>query len=837
MMTSVGQDLRYALRQLRRSPGFTAVAVVSLALGIGANAAIFSLFEQALLRSVPVQEPARLVNLSSPGPKSGSLTTGQAGHQESVFSYPMFRDMEAAQESFTGIAAHRFFGANLATGEQTVPGGGVFVSGSYFPVLGVRPALGRLLGPQDDEVVGGQPVAVLSHRFWEVRMGSDPGVLNRTIVVNGRPLTIVGVAPAGFDGVTVGARPDVFVPITMRGEVTSVSPGFDQRRAYWAYLFARLRPGVSVEQAAESLNRVYRPIIEEVEAPLQIGMTEQTLAQFREKRIVLEDGRRGQSTFHADVRTPLLLLMGITGIVLLITCANLANLLLARGARRGQELAIRASLGGTRNRLLTQLMTEACVLAIMGGAAALLVAQWTLYFIGGFLPANAAAFVDLQLQPAAVAWTAALALGTGLLFGIYPAAHATRPGLAGVLRSSAGQPSGGRSAMRFRTSLVTAQIALSMALLVSAGLFVRSLLEVSRVEVGISPDNLVAFDINPGLNGYAAEAARALFDRVEEELAAVPGATSVSAARIAVLRNDNWDTHVSVEGFEWEPGTDAAASYNNVGPAYFRTLGIPLLAGREFTTADGGTAPRVAIVNEAFARKFGLEARSVVGTRMAFGLGQGELDMEIIGLVRDANYSQVKEEAPPMFFTPWRQHEAGGLTFYVRTATDPRPLLATIPTTIRRLDAHLPVQNLTTVRRQLNENVFLDRMISALTAAFAGLATLLAAVGLFGVMAYTVAQRTREIGLRMALGAESGQIRRMVLGQVGRMVLVGGAIGIVVALALGRAAGSLLYGVEGHDPVVVAAGVLLLALVAMGAGYLPARRAASVDPMIALRAE
>jgi predicted permease len=836
-MGMIAQDLRFALRQLRRSPGFTAVAVVSLALGIGANAAIFSLFEQALLRPLPVQEPGRLVNLSAPGPISGSVTAGQAGRQHEVFSYPMFRDLEAAQEPFTGIAAHRFFGANLATGEQTMPGGGVFVSGSYFPVLGLRPAMGRLLGPQDDQVIGGHPVAVLSHRFWESRMGADPAVLDRTIVVNGYSLTIVGVAPPGFDGVTLGNRPDVFVPITMRGEVSSVSPGFDNRRAYWLYAFARLRPGVSPEQAAGSLNRIYGPIIRDVEGPFQEGMTEQGLARFMEKEIVLSDGRRGQSTFHADVRTPLLLLLGITGIVLLITCANLANLLLARAARRRQELAIRASLGGRRSRLLGQLMTESVVLAGMGGAAALFVAGWTLSFMGAFLPSNAAAFVDLDLQPSAIAWAGAVALGAAVLFGVYPALHATRPGLAGVLRASAGQPSGGRSAIRLRMSLVTAQIALSMALLISAGLFVRSLLEVSRVEVGMNPDNLVAFDINPGLNGYDAAASRALFERVEEELAAIPGATSVSAARVAVLRNDHWETNVSVDGFAWEAGTDAAASYNEVGPAYFRTLGMALLAGREFASADAGAAPRVAIVNEAFARKFGLDPVRAVGRRMAIGLGQGDLDMEIVGLVRDANYSQVKEEAPAMFFTPWRQQDASGLTFYVRTAGAPEPVMATIPALIRRLDANLPVQNLSTVRRQLNENVFLDRMISALTAAFAALATLLAAVGLFGVMAYTVAQRTREIGLRMALGAEGSQVRRMILGQVGRMVVVGGAAGLLAALALGRAARSLLFGVEGHDPVTVVAGTLLLAGVAMAAGYLPARRAARVDPMIALRAE
>jgi predicted permease len=836
-MSVLMQDLRYALRQLRRSPGFTAVAVVSLAFGIGANAAIFSLLEQILLRPIPVHAPDRLVNLSSPGPASGSVSCGQAGSCDTVFSYPMFRDLERAQEPFTGIAAHRFFGANLATGEQTVPGAGVFVSGSYFPVLGVQPALGRLLSTQDDQAVGGEPVAVLSHRFWEARMGADPGVVGRPIVVNGRTLTIVGVAPRGFDGVTLGNQPDVFVPITMRDEVTPGASALDERRAYWVYLFARLRPGVSLEQAGEALNAVYRPIIAEVDAPLQEGMTADGLSRFRDKVVVLEDGRRGQSTIPADTRTPLLLLMAITGVVLLITCANVANLLLARGARRRQELAIRASLGARRSRLTAQLLTEVGVLAILGGAAGLVVGSWTLSLVGAFLPPEAGAFVELGIRPAVIAWAAVLALGTGLVIGIYPAAHATRTGLAGALRMSAGQPSGGRATIRFRAALVTAQVALSMALLVSAGLFARSLLEVSRVDVGLTPDNLVAFDVTPGLNGYDVTASHALFERMEAELAGIPGVASVSAARVAVLRNDNRDNNVSVEGFAWEAGVDAAASVNQVGPGYFRTLGIPLLNGREFVTADGPSAPRVAIVNEAFVRKFGLDARSVVGTRMAEGLGRSDLDMEIVGLVRDASYSQVKGNPPPMYFTPWRQSQAGGLTFYIRTATAPGPVMEAVPVVVRRLDSDLPVQYLNTVRAQLNENVFLDRMIGTLTAAFAALATLLAGMGLFGVMAYTVAERTREIGLRMALGAEAAQVRRMVLGQAARMVLVGGAIGLVAALALGRAARSLLYGVAGHDPAVVAGGAFVLAAVALVAGYLPARRAANVDPMAALRGE
>jgi predicted permease len=836
-MTVLIQNVRYALRQLRRGPGFAAVAIVSLALGIGANAAIFSLFEQVLLRPLPVPEPNRLVNLVADGPRGGSVTCGQAGSCASVFSYPMFRDLESGQEPFAGIAAHRFFGANLATGEHTVPGGGVLVSGSYFPVLQLRPALGRLLGPDDDRDPGGEPVAVLSHRFWESRLGADPAVLGRTITVNGYPLTVVGVAPEGFDGVTLGQRADLFVPITMRGLLGAASPGFDDRRSYWAYLFARLKPGVSRQTAETAINRVYRPIVHEVEAPIQQFGSEQIQAQFLAMELALESGWQGQSTFHDDARLPLLLLFGVTGIVLLITCANIANLLLARGAGRAQELAVRASLGAGRARLAGQLVTESVVLAAIGGVASLLVAAWTLAFIAAFLPPETSAVLDLTLQPAALAWAAILALGTGLLFGAIPAIQATRPAAAGVLKASASRVSAGRGSARFRSSLVTAQIALSMALLVSAGLFVRSLLEITRVDLGLRIDNIVSFGVHPGLNGYDLESARVLFARVEEELAALPGVTAVTAARVPILRSDDWTNTVTVEGFERATEFNDAAAFNQVGPDYFRTLGIPLLSGREFSASDAGDPVRVAIINEAFALRFELDPRDAIGRRMAFGRDQSELPMEIVGVVRDASYANVKEVAPAMFFTPWRQHDARGLTFYVRTAQDPGSTLALVPGLIRRIDAELPVQNLTTLDRQLRDNIFLDRLIGGLTGAFAALATLLAAVGLFGVMAYTVAQRTREIGVRMALGADAGRIRRLVLRQVAWMLAVGGALGLVIALALGRAASSLLFGIEGHDAAAVVAGATLLVLVALTAGYLPARRATAVNPMIALREE
>jgi predicted permease len=833
------QDLRYALRQLTRSPALSVIVVTTLALGIGANTAIFSIFEQAILRPLPVHEPERLVNLGAPGPKQGSTSCNQAGDCDQIFSYPLFRDLEAAQQSLTGLAAHRPFGANLATGDETLSGSGALVSGSYFAVLAIQPAVGRLLGPEDDRTVGAHPVAVLSHRFWERRLGADPSVLDRTVYVNGHPLTVVGVAPPGFEGTTLGTLPDVFVPLTMRGTVNPDvgDPGFDNRLSHWLYLFGRLKPGTTATEAAAGLNAIYRPIIEEVEAPLQSGLSEQAMARFRAKEVTVEPGRRGQSRVHGEGRVPLLLLLGITGMVLLIACANIANLLLARGTSRQQEMAIRGSLGAGRLRLLSQLLTEACVLALVGGAASLLVAQWTLRFVGSIMPPEASAFLSLDLDARLFLFAALLSLGTGLVFGLFPALHATRTDLLGSLRANTRQLSGARSATRFRSVLVTAQIALSTTLLVCAGLFLQSLVNVSRVDLGLRTENVAAFDINPGLNGYEPAAARVLFQRVEEELASVPGVTGVTSAMVPVLRGDAWANNVSVEGFEATPDMNTDASMNLIGSAYFQTLAIPLLAGREFTEADAAGAPRVAVVNQNFARKFGLDEREVVGKRMALGRG-GELDIEIVGLVRDASYSAVKEDVPPMYFTPWRQADrVSGLTFYARSPATPASTLAAIPAVIRRLDANLPVENLTTLERQARESIYLDRMISTLSAAFAALATLLAALGLYGVMAYTVAQRTREIGVRIALGAGIGRVRSMVLGQVGRIALVGGVIGLAAALALGRAASSLLFGVAGHDPRVMAAGAALVALVVLGAAYLPARRATRVDPMVALRSD
>jgi predicted permease len=831
-------NLKLAFRRLFKAPFVTSVAILSLALGIGANAAIFSLFNQMLLRPLPVPAPHELVNLSAPRPKPGSQSCNQAGSCDEVFSYPMFRDLQKAHKVFTDVAAHRLFGTNLSFHNQTMNGQGILVSGSYFPVLGIKPAIGRLLSPADDQKVGESLVVVLSHAYWTTRFNRSPSVIDDTLIVNGQHLTIVGVAPEGFDGTTLGTKPQVYVPITLRGLMEPGFNGFHVRRSYWAYVFARLRPGVSIEEARTQLNVPYHAIINDVEAPLQRNMSDQTMTQFRARQVLIEDGARGQSSVDSEARVPLMLLFGVTGLVLLIACANIANLLLARAAARSSEMAIRLSIGANRRHLITQLLTESLVLAACGGLAGILVSRWTLDVIFAMLPNEAAESLQVRMDGTVLLFAAAVTLGTGLLFGLFPAWHSTRPDLLSTLKGQAGQPGGGRSAKWFRASLATIQIAISMALLVCAGLFTKSLMNVSRVDLGLNVERLATFGVSPELNGYPAERSKQLFERLEDELASQPGVVSVSAALVPALGGSNWGSDVAVQGFKAGPDTDTNARFNEVAPGYFKTMGIPLLTGRDFARSDRLGGPRVAIVNEAFAKKFNL-GTDVVGKRMADGGGpSAKLDMEIVGLVKDAKYSEVKDTIPPLFFRPYRQDDnVGSMAFYVRTAGASEQVLQTIQRVVASVDPNLPIESLRTMEQQVRDNVFLDRMISTLSAGFAVLATLLAAVGLYGVLAYTVAQRTREIGLRMALGAAPNRVRAMVLRQVGVMTVVGGTVGLIAAVWAGRAAKSILYQMEGHDPIVLVASAMLLALVALGAGFIPAHRASRVDPMLALRYE
>jgi predicted permease len=826
--------LKLAIRGLLKNPFVTMIAIVSLALGIGANAAIFSIFHQILLRDLPVVEPERLVNLSSPGPKQGGTSCGDIGGCDSVFSYPMFRDLERNQDVFTGIAAHVFFSANLAYGGQTEHGRGLVVSGSYFPVLGLQPALGRLLAQADDGTIDEPHVVVLSHDYWRKRFAENPGILNQTLTINGQPMTIVGVAPKAFQGTTVGAAAQVFVPITMMRFAWPGFDSFENRTQYWAYLFARLQPGVTIDQAASAMNGLYHNIINDVEAPLQ-RMSEQTLARFKAKQMKLDPGNRGQSQMHTEARVPLVLLLGVTTFVLLIACSNIANLLLARGATRGAEMAVRLSIGANRRQLVAQLLWESCLLALFGGIVGLVVGRWTLALIASLVPAEVSV-LKYEIDTTVLLFTAAVTIGTGILFGLFPALHSTRPDLISALKGQSGQPSGARAAARFRTILATGQIALSMALLILAGLFMKSLFNVSRADLGLKADNVVTFRVSPGLNGYARERMLALFERIEDDIAALPGVTSITTSTVPVLSGSNWGSNVKVQGFESGPDIDSHSMYTFIGPDYFRTLGVSVMSGREFTRSDAAKGTKVAIVNEQFAKKFNL-GRDAVGKRMSSGRGN-ELDTEIVGLVQNSKYSEVKREVPPVFFRPYRQSdELVAISFYVRTSLDPGQLLRAIPPVIARIDPNLPVQDPRTLPEQIRENVLVDRVISLLSAIFAGVATMLAAVGLYGVLAYTVAQRTREIGLRMALGAAPRTVLRMVLRHVGWMTVIGGTLGVAGAVGAGRFASSLLYKLNGYDPAVLGICVIVLVFIAFGAGFIPAHRASRVDPIHALRYE
>jgi predicted permease len=832
------RNLKLALRTLSRTPFVTAVAALSLGLGIGANAAIYSMFHRMLRADLDVREPNGLVNLQAPGPKPGGQSCSQAGSCEHVFSYPMFRDLEKSnQKVFTGIAAHRSMGANVGYERRAFAEGGLSVSGAYFSILGVQPALGRLLTRADDATIGAHPYVVLSHRFWQNRLGADPGVLDKTLMINGKALTIVGVAEEDFDGTVYGERPAFFIPLAQASTVgLGMEREVENRRSYWLYLFGRLAPNVTMEQARPAINAVYRPIINDVEAPLQRNMGDSIMTRFRAKEVVLADGRRGQSDM-SEAEGPLLMLFAITGLVLLIACANIANLLLAKATNREMEMAVRLSLGATRRQLLGQLLTESLTLAFIGGVVSLLFASWTLKGIGALLPEEISSGMDFSVNWAAVGFAGMLSMLTGIAFGLFPALHSTRPDLVTALRNNSGKLAGGKAARRFRTSLATAQIALAMALLMSAGLFLKSLWKVSRVDLGVRVEKMVTFQLAPERSGYDSVRARALFARVEEDLAALPGATGVTSALVPLIGGSSWGTGVSVEGYKPEGNNRVTSRFNAVGANYYKTIGVDLLAGREFTWADEKGRPKVAIVNETFARTYGLGANPV-GKRMATRTGDTvTLDIEIVGLMRNSKYNSVRDSIPPVFATPHRQERHGELNYYVRTAGDPNALLRAIPIVVRNIDPMLPVERLRTMPEEIKRSIFLDRMISTMSTSFALLATLLASIGLYGVLAYSVAQRTREIGVRMALGADAGNVRALVLRQVGVMVLIGGTIGLAGAIALGRVAQAMLFQMSGSDPIVMISATVLLALVALAAGYVPALRASRVDPMQALRYE
>lgn len=837
MLSALTADLRHSLRGLIARPGFTLVAVLSLALGIGANAAIYGLYQQLVARPLPVPAPGELVNLSAPGPKWGSTSNSTTGPREDIFSYPMWRDLETRQTTFQGIAAHRNLRVNLAFQGRTQAGLAMMVSASYFNVLGLQPSLGRLLGPTDGNVIGEPRVAVLSHVYWQNQLGARSDVVGQPIKVNGETLTVIGVAPPGFTGTTTGFRAQVFVPLTLRWLLSPATRSdHEDRKSYWLYLFARLQPGSDIDSASLDINRLYQRLINDVEVPLNADMDATTMAQFRARSITLAPGERGQSTLSRNAATPMLLLMAVATLVLLIACLNTANLLLARASTRAGEMALRVSIGASPGRLLRQHLVESLLLALFGGLASLPVAKLCLTAIVALMPADAAGAVDPVLDGQVVVYALGIGVATVLLFGLFPALQAARMAPIQALKGSTGGSGASRVASHFRSALATAQIALSMTSLVIAGLFIQSLANLSRVELGMQVDALATFSISPARNGYSPERSRLLFDQLEQDLAQLPGVTAVSTSMVTLLANDAWGSNVAVEGFDSKNAQDANALYNEVGSRFFETVGLPLVAGRGFTDADSSGRPRVAIVNQRFAEKFGLGS-DVLGKRMELG-DNGKLDIEIIGLASNAHYDSVKSPQEAQFFLPRRQNDQlGELVFYVRSAVPPEHLLTALPAVVARLDPDLPVESLRTLPQQIRENLVVEHFVGMLSTSFALLATLLAAIGVYGVLAYSLEQRTREIGLRLALGAAPQRVQAALLGQVGRMFVMGGSIGLVLALALGNLASALLYQLDGHDPGVLIGATALLGTIALLAGWWPARRAARIDPLVALRWE
>ena len=828
--------LRSAIRSLRRTPGLSLAAIASLALGIGANAAIFAAFNQSLLQRLPIQRPEQLVTLSAPGDKNGRVSASNSGRGEAVFSYPLFRDLERGQQSFTGLAAHRDVPANVAHRGQTSNGLALLVSGSYFPVLGVQPALGRLLSDADDRTIGAHRVVVLSHAFWRSRFASDPSILNDTLTINGEPMTVVGVAPQGFHGTTPEDSPEVFVPLTMSGALHTYYDDFENRRDHWLYLIARLKPGVSRAAAESSVQGVFSGIMQNVESS-QFKGTDQARQRYVSRKLLLADGAHGQQPNRAAMIPVFVLLFSCTGIVVLIACANIANLLLARGVSRAGEFAVRLSLGASRGQLMTLLLSESLLLAVLGGLAGLLVAAPLRTVLGGLLP-GAAAVPESAVDVSLLAFAFGLSVVTALIFGVLPALHSTRIRVTTMARSQAGVTSSGGGSM-LRSTLVTSQIALALALLAVAGLFARSIVNVGRIDLGMQVSNLTTFRVSPVLNGYTEERSQALFERMDEQLAALPGVSSVTQSTIPLLEGSDASANLTVQGFDAGPDTNTDASYAFVGARFFSTLGMPLIAGREFTLADSSSSQNVAVVNEAFARKFNLRRDAVIGTRMELGRNSTpKLDIEIVGLVQDAKYSGIKNEIPPVFFLPYRQRDVRGeMNFYVRSSVDPGQMSAAISRIVGDLDRNLPIENLRSMEAQVRERAETDRLLARVSIGFAALATLLAAIGLYGVLAYSVAQRTPEIGVRLALGADGQRIRGMVLRHVGKMTLVGVAVGLGGAIVLGRLAAALLFRVEGTDPPIMAAAVAVVLLVSLAAALLPAYRASRIDPSRALRWE
>ena len=836
-MPTLLQDVRYGLRMLAKNPGFTFIAILTLALGIGANTAIFSLLNQVLLRRLPVRNPAELVVLKSPGPKHGHVWSD--GDDSEIFSYPLYKGLAKNTAVFDGVMARYQFSAAIASHGQTDRGSGELVTGNYFEVLGVRPALGRVLSLADDDAQGAHPVLVLSHAYWTRHFGGDAGALNQTILVNNTEMTIVGVAQTGFSGIQVGQTPDIFVPMTMKGQMTPIRNGLDDWNDSFLAVLARLKTGVSKEQAEAGINVDYPGLLEQQAATLKLRAGGKDRQEFLSKKIVLYPGAQGRTTVQRDSGPALMALFAMVALVLLISCTNVANLLLAKAAARQREFAIRSALGATPGRMMRQLLVESFLCALGGGVLGLILGVWIMNILTRAVVSEAGIQGITAQVDGGVLGFAAVATGvSAVLFGLIPAWRATRAGVSQMLKDQGSTTSAGPGHVRFRKYLVAGQVAFTLLLLTGGALFSRTLWNLRKENLGLSTENLITFSIAPQLSGYDEARTVALVDQLRERLGALPGVLGVGSSQIAVLTGTDMGGNITVEGRQNLDTDDRHVNFDAVSPNYFSTMRIPLLSGREFNAGDTTASTKVAIINEAMAKEF-FPKRNPIGVHFALGGGNDvKPNIEIVGVVRNAKEGHVRDAERPYFYQPYSQFgKLYGMSFYGRSQQDPLLIANAMRETVRGADANLPVYDLKTVQRVVDEDLFAERVIAGLSAAFGGLAALLAALGIYGVLAYLVVQRTREIGIRVALGAGSGHVRGLVFKEVGWMVLAGALVGLPLAYGLARLSESLLYGVHAGDVPVYAASLGIICLVAFAACYIPSRRATRIDPIVALRYE
>ena len=843
-MSSLLQNLRYAFRQLRKSPGFTATVILTLALGIGANAAVFTLFDQVLLRMLPVQNAKELVRFEWTGAFSGSMSSfgGDTANKHNYFSYPMYKDLRDKNQVFAGILAADKAQVGVSWHNQAENDDAEVVSGNYFQLLGLRPALGRLFTSADDTAKNANPVTVLSYNFWRNHLGAAQSVAGQTILLNGHSFTIIGVAPPNFDSAIGGYRPAVFVPTSMVEVAIPWRAPLDDlnnHQSTWLTLVARLKPGVTQQQAQASLNTLWRSL-----RSYEFTLHKNTSERFRKGFIDLTtikvvDDSKGFNPNRADLQKPLVILMSMAGLLVVLCAVNVATLLLLRAANRAREMAMRYALGARRRRIFTQLMIEGGVLGLVGALAGILLAPvvaGTLVRIltnsdPGTEPYSAT--IDTRV----LMFTLALSVIATLFFSVAPVFHFLRPNLAGSLRQNAGTLS--KDSQRFRKLAVGVQIALSVLLLGGAGLFVRTFDNLRQQQVGFETSHLITFNLDPMSSGYGENRTLQIVNSALETLGRIPGVTQAAANTDPELSGNGETSNYSVLGYKAGEDEDMHFEEPFITPGYFAALHQPLLAGREFTPADAKGQPNVAIVNLALAKRFFGSPQNAIGRQVAKGAGNNiKYDITIVGVVGDIRHTDLRTPLGPAIYKPYAQEEhPTGVGIYMRTVPAPNLIEPAVRRAIHELDPTLVVDGLRTMQEQVNRSASDERALAFLAMGFAGLALLLAAVGLYGVLAYSAEQRTREIGVRLALGSPRSTIVVLVVREMALIAAVSTAIALPSLVALARLFRSQLFGVTTFDPLTLFGAVISTIVMLSLAAALPARRAAGVEPMQALRTE